>query len=297
MEMNWLRTFVAAAEAGSFAAAGRRVGVTRDQASKAVARLEAHLGMRLFARTTRFLRLTEAGSAYYERVGPALAAIAEAERAVQVHDAAPAGRLRVNAPAMFGAMTLAPLIPGYLASCPGIRLELMLDDRVLDPVPNDFDVTLRIAVAGVGTRLGAVTRRLFAAPTYLARAGALDDPDDLRLHACLLYSHLATGVLWVLRRGADERAVEINSYLTSNSGSVLLQTTLAGLGVAMMPDFLAASYLRTGELRTVLPDWRPAELGVHAIVPPAMMASRRVGSFVSFLQDALRETKVAGDRR
>jgi len=192
--MSWLQTFVAAAEAGSFAAAGRRLGVTRDQASKAVGRLEAHLGMRLFARTTRLVHLTEAGSAYYEQVGPALAALAEAERAVQVHDGAPAGRLRVNAPAMFGATTLAPLIPGYLASCPGIRLELVLDDRALDPVPNDFDVTLRIAATGARTRLGTITRRLFAAPAYLARAGLLDDPDDLRSHACLLYSNLATGV-------------------------------------------------------------------------------------------------------
>jgi len=94
----------------------------------------------------------------------------------------------------------------------------------------------------------------------------------------------------VLRRGADERSVEIDPYLTSNSGSVLLQTTLAGFGVAMMPDFIAGAHLRTGALRTVLPDWRPAELGLHAIVPPAMTASRRVGSFVSFLREALHET-------
>jgi DNA-binding transcriptional LysR family regulator len=193
-KLEALRAFVAAADARSFAAAGRELRRTRDAVSKAIAYLEAEVGTPLFLRTTRRLELTDAGSSYLERVRPAVLELESADAMIGSGRIAPHGRLRVNAPMAWGNAVLAPLIPRFLQQHPHIALDLTLDDRLLDPIPPEMDITIRIAAhretALASEPLGEIHRALYASKAYLERAGRPTAPSDLTQHACLHYGYL-----------------------------------------------------------------------------------------------------------
>ena len=286
-----LRAFVGAADARSFAAAGRRLGRTRDAVSKAIAYLEADVGTPLFHRTTRRLELTDAGSSYLERVRPAVLEVEAADALIRSGRIAPHGRLRVNAPMAWGNAVLAPLVPAFLQRFPDIELDLCLDDRQLDPIPAEVDITLRISAhretALASEPLGEIRRALFASREYLDRAGRPTAPGELANHACLHYGYLSTGSEWVLRRGPVVRRVRIRGPLASNSGHVLAEAALDGAGIAQLPTFIVDKLPRRKALEVVLRQWRVAPLQLHAIVPPLRQISGRVRSFCDYLRDTL----------
>lgn len=291
-KLESLRAFLAAADARSFAAAGRQLRRTRDSVSKAIAHLEGALGTPLFHRTTRRLELTDAGSAYLERVRPAVLELEAADGLMGSGRGAPHGRLRVNAPMSWGNAVLAPLIPLYLRAHPHVALDLALDDRLLDPIPADIDITLRIAAQGETALacepLGEIHRALYASKSYLERAGRPSAPADLASHACLHYGYLSTGSEWVLHRGSVLRRVKVAGTLASNSGIVLAAAAVAGAGIAQLPSFVIHASSAGKSLEVVLPKWRVAPLQLHAIVPPIRQISGRVRSFCDFLRSALK---------
>lgn len=295
--LDVLQTVVLAAEAGSFAAAGRRLHRSRDVVSKAVAELEAGLGVRLFHRTTRRIELTDAGRAYLERVRPLLAELQAADAMARSGRPGAYGRLRVNAPMAWGNAVLAPLAGRFLKEHPQVQLDLTLDDRVLDPIPPEIDITLRIAVAAqtplAAERLGTVQRALYAAPAYLARKGTPATPEDLAAHDCLHYGYLATGSEWVLQRGSAVRRVSIAGPLASNSGIILTAAARDGAGIVLLPDFLAQPGTRAFPLQRVLPGWRVQALGIYAFIAPSRQVSGRVRAFCGFLKAALVNKAVA----
>ena len=289
--LEYLAAFATAAKEGSFAAAGRRLGYSRDQISKQVAALEAELGARLLRRTTRALQLTPAGAAYLERIEPLLRALEAAGETLQEEGAA-SGVLTVSAPASFATRVLAPALPALLERHEGLEVRLLLEDRV-GPSQAGVDISVRIADSvdtdfAVET-VGTLSRALYAAPSYLARRGAPDGPEDLKTHDCLRYAGAPSPSQWVLSNGARTERVAVKGRLALDLGLAVEAAARAGAGagVAVLPDFLAADGVRAGALERVLPDWSLSALTVFALVPPASVESPKARAFCGLLRDAV----------
>lgn len=289
--LSAIEAFVETVRAGSMAAAARKLGSTRARVSRQVQQLEAALGAQLLVRTTRALRLTEAGSAYLEVAEAALAQLAEGARRVAEGQGRISGVLRVNAPMSFGVRVLGPLLPRFLADHPALELQLTLSDEFIDPIRSGHDVTLRIgqlADSGlIARRLTDAPRLLAAAPSYLAQHGTPAHPAELERQRCLNYSYSSTGGHWALRRGAEEWKVSAEGPLCANNGDVLLAAAEAGLGLVLLPRFIVGDALAAGRLVEVLPDWRPPPIAVHALYPPNRQLPLRTRRFLDFLIEAL----------
>jgi len=284
--------FATVADHSSFSAAATAMGVSKATVSKAVARLEASLGQSLFHRTSRRLTLTEAGKPLAERAQRMLAEAIAAEEAAHDAASAPAGRLRVAAPMSFGVTHVAPLIAEFLAAHPAIEIELALSDARVDIVAEGFDIALRIADLPDSSlrarRLCSVTSHIVAAPAYLERHGTPRHPGELGDHLLLGYTNV-TGP-WRLRGpGGAEVAVRASGPLAANSGEALLPSLIAGLGIARLPDFITGEALTDGRLTEILPDWRPAPVGLHLLTPPSPLRPARVEALIAFLTERLRD--------
>lgn len=289
--LSAIEAFVETVRAGGMAAAARKLGSTRARVSRQVQQLETALGAQLLVRTTRALRLTEAGSAYLEVAEAALTQLAEGARRVAEGQGRVSGVLRVNAPMSFGVRMLGPLLPRFLAVHPVLELQLTLSDEFIDPIRSGHDVTLRIgqlADSGlIARRLMDAPRLLAAAPGYLVEHGTPAHPVELERHRCLNYSYSSTGGIWALRRGAEELKVAAEGPLCANNGDVLLAAAEAGLGLVLLPEFIVGDALAAGRLVEVLPDWRPPPIAVHALYPPNRQLPLRTRRFLDFLIEAL----------
>lgn len=195
-----MQTFARVVELGSFAAAADKMGQARSVVTRQIAYLEEKYGVRLLNRTTRKLSMTDAGRAFYERVRPILAEVADLELSLQAEGQAPSGRLRVSAPVSFGILHLGPAIAEYLLRYPDVIIDLDLNDRVVDLVEDGYDVAVRIGPLQdsslVARPLAPQQLLVCAAPAYLARHGVPQTPDDLKQHRCLHYAYASTGNEW-----------------------------------------------------------------------------------------------------
>jgi DNA-binding transcriptional LysR family regulator len=285
-----MTAFVRVADARSFSEAARRLVTSKSAVSRQIAALEAELGARLFHRTTRSLALTEAGQGYYDKVARILADIDEANASVSRLQAAPRGRLRINAPMSFGIRHLAPAIPDYLALYPEVEVDIIMNDRFVDLVDEGFDVAVRIGrmvdSSLVARRLAPMRRAVCASPAYLAAHGIPQPPDDLAVHACLGYSNMAPSDEWSFV-APDGRAwpVEVNGRMRVNNGDALRIAALKGLGLAFLPTFIVGADLQAGTLVGVLNQYRPPDGAMHAVYPHARHLSPKVRSFVDFLAE------------
>lgn len=282
-----LRAFAAAAQAGGFAEAGRRLGLSRSRISKLVIALEARLGAQVLIRSSRALSLTDAGRDYLSHAVEILERIDAADGEIASRLREPRGRIRINAPIAYGRTRLAAEVARFLAAHPGIAAELELDDRFVDPVAGGFDVTIRIGAARdsslIGRRIGAAATVACAAPSYLAAHPTPADPDDLAGHACLQYRNLATGSTWRFRRDGEVRRVPTSGRLSSNNGEALCAAAIAGAGIALLPEFIVAEPLRAGTLVAILPGWRGPDLSIHALYPRTRRLSRASRAFLDAL--------------
>jgi DNA-binding transcriptional LysR family regulator len=280
-----MKALAAAVREGSLAGAGRRLDLSRSQVSKLIQALEQRLGVALLVRSNRSLALTDVGRDFHERIVDILARLAEAEQAIAGQQQEPQGPLRVNAPMTFGARLLAPLLPGFLRRFPQVKVDLHLDDRILDPVQGGFDVTVRVAALAdsslVARRLCDVPRVLCASRGYLQARGELARPEELRGHACLHYGYLAGGSDWSLEGPGDERVrVAVHGALCSNNAEALQQAALGDAGIALLPRFVVADDLRRGVLREVLPGWEAPRIAAHALFVRAPCVPAKVRAFV-----------------
>ncbi len=287
------RAFVEVAEAASFTQAARRLAQSKSSISKAVAALEDDLAVRLFHRTTRRLSLTEAGAALLPRAREVLDRVAEAESFLAAAAESPRGTLRVAAPLSFGLQRLGPLLPGLLASCPDLKIELMLEDRRVDLVEEGVDVALRVGHLADSSlkalRLGAARMRLVAAPGFMQGRDLPHDPDALAGWPALLYS-TGTGVeSWTFSRGDDSRTLRPESRLVANNGDVLRDAAIAGLGLARLPGFLVDEALAAGTLTELLADWQPEPLPIHALYPPGPHQPLKLRAFLDHLRTHFRD--------
>ncbi len=286
-KLEAMNAFVKVVALGSYAEAGRALGLTRSAVSKAVMELEQLLGARLLDRTTRRVSATEAGLAYYESSVDVLARVEETEMQVsRLHDE-PKGVLKLNAPVSFGVLHLGPLIGQFMAQYPDLKIELTLNDRFIDPIEEGVDVTIRIGILAdsslIARRLAPGRRVLVAAPGYVKERGVPQTPDDLVQHRCLNYGHTTTLQRWQLTQDGQTIGVAINSVMCSNNGDVLRAAALAAQGIAMLPTFLVGADIRAGRLMVVLPEYPPTELGVFALYAPNRYLAAKTRLLIDFL--------------
>jgi DNA-binding transcriptional LysR family regulator len=282
--------FARVVEARSFTGAASKLGVSKSVVSARVAGLESALKVRLLQRTTRKLSLTSEGVALYERCARIVTAADEASQAAAATGDAPRGVLRVNAPTVFAQDYLGPPMAAYLARYPDVRLELTLNDRLIDLVDEGIDVAIRVVTTLTNT--GLVARRLAndhtvlcAAPAYLHRRGTPQVPADLISHDCLIYSLLKVADEWIFRApdGKGTFSLPLEGRFSVASGAMLREAALAGMGLAVLPSFMVARDLAAGRLRPVVEAFAGVALGIYAVYPQGPRPSSKTRAFVDAL--------------
>ncbi|WP_248795670.1 LysR family transcriptional regulator [Pseudomonas sp. MWU13-2105] len=289
--IDCMRAFVATVGANGFAAAARAMDVPRSKVSKQIQALEEAIGVQLLQRTTRSLHLTEAGAEYYEAARELLAALDETEQRARDGVGELRGVLRVNAPMSFGLRRLGPLIPLFHQQHPNVELQLVLSDQQVDPVRGGFDVTIRIASLPdsslVARLLAPAPRVMVASPAYLARAGTPRTPKELTAHQCLNYGYLQSGVSLQLSNGKETQRVNVTGPLHANNGDLLAQAAQAGMGIALLPDFIVEDALAAGTLVPVLCEWQAPAISINAVYPSSRRVPQKTRAFIDFLVSAL----------
>ncbi len=299
-ELLWsqLQALVAVARLGSFTQAAQRLGLSKAAVSQRIADLERHLGQQLVQRTTRSVRLSEAGSRLVEQAEPGLALLNRSLSEAREAAGAPRGLLRVTAPVALGRQHVAPALTAFFERYPELRIELDLSDRLVPLAQEGFDLAIRHTSAPPDThvafKLCASRALLTASPAYLARAGVPQHPAELAQHRCLPY--LRPGpAQWFFERAADgsepERIrVPVQGHFRASNSEVLRDGALSGLGIALLPDFSARDALRQGLLVEVLPDWRAVGFfgdAIYAIHPWSSHTPQGVRLLVDHLRAAM----------
>jgi DNA-binding transcriptional LysR family regulator len=257
--MQELVAFVRVAETGSLSAAARRQGVTPSAISRQVARLEKTMGVVLLQRTTRQLRLTEAGLEVLEH-GRAMVAAAKATLQVaDGHVGTPKGLVRMSAPKAFSRHVLQPVLLGFLAQHPEVDVHLLVADRPVDPLREGIDLVIRLTddppQGMVARSLMPVRQLVLASPTYLAAHEPVRAPKDLMHHSCLAIGEQEGDSRWRFTRGKDNVEVAVTGRYTVNHSEMRLMAVEAGLGVGCVPDFVAHQSLAAGRVVRLLPEW------------------------------------------
>ena len=285
--LTGMRVFTAVVDTGSFARAAEKLDLSRGMTSRYVAQIEAQLGVRLLNCTTRRLSLTEAGSDYYQRATQVLALVEEAERAASRGAVEPRGTLRVNTSVAFGARHLGAAIAAYLQRYPQVKVDLTLNDRVVDLVEEGFDVGVRIAGRidpGLVARPIARARMVAcASPAYLRRSGMPRSPADLVRHNCLTYAYAGVQNEWHFTRGRREQTVRVGGNLHANNGNILSLAAANDLGVTVQPTFLSYELLQAKKLMRIMAGWEADELTIFAVYPSRQFLAPKVRSFIDFM--------------
>ncbi|MDP9899613.1 LysR family transcriptional regulator [Variovorax ginsengisoli] len=287
-------TFTRVAELGSFSAAADQLGMTPSAASRQVRRLEQSLGVQLLLRTTRQLRLTEAGVEALARCSELVAAAQATMEIGQQHAAAPRGRVRLSAPKAFARRVLQPHLLSFLQRYPEVDLQLIVDDRDIDPIREGVDLVVRLTQdppPGLAARpLMRVEHLLCAAPHYLAQHPPIARPADLAAHSCLALGETAHDHHWRFRRGDEEAEVRVQGRCTVNHSEIRLESVKAGLGVGCIQSFVAQQALDAGEVVRVLADWAfQARYHGQALIlyPPSRFAVPKCRVLIDHLVTAL----------
>ncbi len=291
--MDNLRRMIAFAhvvEAGSFSGAARRLGIARSAVSRHVALLEKSFGVRLLNRTTRRLSLTEAGRIYYESCASILAEAEAATQRIRRLRDQPVGTLKVAGPTSFGGR-LATLTHAFMQRYPALRIELQLDDRVVDMVEEGIDVSIRIGwlpdSALVARRLCDSPRILCASPAYLERMGRPTTPAELAHHECIVFNLLPTPHQWTFSRNRRRQTVQVQGRLSTNSAIAVRALVLDGAGIAPLSRFLVAEDIAAGRLEPLLPDYDCGSAGVYAVCQDRHYRQAGARLLVDFLAERL----------
>ncbi|QUT18112.1 LysR family transcriptional regulator [Rahnella inusitata] len=290
-----MQIFIAAVEEGSFAAAARRFKLSAAMAGKHVSAIESDLNVRLIQRSTRRLSLTEAGQRYYERCKVIIEALEDANREACDIQTTPRGLLRIAAPVAFGAMHLGAIVSRYLEQFPQVSLDVVLEDKYIDLLENRIDVAIRIGRLDdptlVTRRLAPCWMVLCASPEYLKKHGAPETPNDLSRAPRLAFSQAVSAGDWTIYDAENRlHTIESACRLTANNIQFLLESALAGTGIAYGPGFVFREYIKQGRLIELLPTYRTTELTIQAVYPSAIRIPFKVRSFVDFIADALKDT-------
>jgi DNA-binding transcriptional LysR family regulator len=283
-----MRAFVRVFETGSFSKHARAAHTTQPTVSRQIAALEAHLGARLFERTTRALTPTDDGKRFYERATAALDALAEAEAAVGRGHASVSGTLRLACPVAFGRMHVVPRLPRLLSRHPALKLDLILSDSFSDLVEEGIDLALRIgevtAPGLIVRRVGETRRVTVAAPSYLKARGLPLHPRDLAAHDCVIYTRLATGTRWQFAGEGGAIEVDVDGRFRANNSEAVREAVLAGLGIGVVPVWLLGDEIAKKKVRVLLPDFEPKRLPIGAVHPSRRFVPAKTRAAIEFLE-------------
>lgn len=286
-----LIAFAATARHGSFAAAAREQGQAPSTLAKAVARLEAGLGLQLFQRTTRQVRLTVDGERLYQRCQRVLAELDDLQTMASGSRAAPSGELRVAMPVFYGKRFVLPRLAALLHRHPALRLDARLSDQYMDIVREGLDLAVRIGELDdsslVAKRVDWQSLCLCASPDYLRRAGTPRHIEDLAAHAAVLFRLPSTGRdrPWQLRQRGQLVTLQPQAALRINETEGVLEAVRLGVGIAQLPDNVAADDIAAGRLVDLLPGLRPPRMPVHLVMPSGRMVAPRVRAAIDALSD------------
>ncbi|UHD44128.1 LysR substrate-binding domain-containing protein [Aureimonas altamirensis] len=294
-DFDQIAAFLATVDHAGFTAAGAALNRDGSLVSRRVTALEKRLGVRLLERTTRRVALTEAGEAYYQRMRKAVQVLGEID--TEAVDAAGAvrGTLRLSLPATFGRMWIAPILPAFLRQYPGLTVEARYEDRYVDLVAEGFDVAVRIGELAdsrlIARKLAPASRLLCASPDYLAERGMPVHPSDLAQHDCIGFSRLASHPIWHLGDDGKTVAVRISGPLVTDDATSLIQAAVAGVGIAMVSDWLAGPELKSGRLVPVLPDHPVVtQESVYIVHPSAKLVPAKTRIFMEWLATGIQQS-------
>lgn len=297
--VHWLNVL---AQQGSFTAAAAYLNVSKAAMSQRIAELEQAAGISLVQRTTRSVRLTEAGQQLVDTTHSAFDQIAASFEGVRDLAVAPQGTLRLTAPVAFARQQLVPRLPQFLRAHPLVRIEMELTDHLSSLAAEGFDLAIRHTTTAPDTHVAwalCATRSILAAsPAYIKLHGLPATPQELAQHACLHYPRRQSTVTWTFERDSMQAAplervtVPVKGQFAVNNSEALRDAALAGLGITLLPDFTAQSALQAGSLLRVLPDWNPVAVfgeKLYAIRPYSSHVPRAVRALVAYLRDTFKE--------
>jgi len=288
-DLRTLAIFVKVAERKSFVRAAADLGITQSGVSNAISRLEDQLGVRLLARTTRRVSLTEDGAAYFERCRQVLADLEEAELVLKERRLKPTGRLRIDMPVAFGRLKIVPLLAPFQAQYPELTLALSFIDRYVDLVEEGVDVAVRFGRLRDSTlmarRLTQTQFRVVGAPRYFAKHGRPRTPDDLAAHNCLAFTVHDTRLArdWRFARDGAETSVTPTGTMSFSHGGALCDAVCAGYGLAQLHDYYLDDALAAGRLEPVLEKFKPETDPIWLVYPQTRHLSPKVRAFIDFM--------------
>lgn len=295
-ELEAVRVFLAVAEKRGFAAAAAALGMTPSAATRAVAALEARLGVQLFIRTTRTVALTAAGALYAERVRPLTVGLEQAAQETRQTQGLVAGALRIAAPLSLGIKVLPAVLTQFGLAHPSVKVTASLTDTFVDILDGSADLAIRISGAPtdkstIWRKLCPVPRLLVAAPSYLLARGAPRSPDDLSDHELLAYGTDPAGESWELRQAERRVTARAAGRIQTDSGDLLAELAVNGEGIALLPRFIVADALASGRLVPVLEAWSLGELWLTLFYPPYERLPLRVATFSDFFEIYVTQTR------
>ncbi len=292
-KLHLMTVFVAVAEEEGFAAAARRLAMSPPAVTRAIAALEARLSVKLLNRSTRFVRVTEAGQRYLDDARRIIADVEAADEATAGINAEPRGHLAVTAPVLFGKMYVMPTIVDYLQRYPGMDVSALFLDRVVNLLEEGVDVGIRIGELPDSSmkaiRVGQIHRVLCASPAYLALRGAPQQPDQLGNHSIIAATSVTPMVEWRFTHAGQNSAIKVKPRLTVSSNDAAIAASVAGLGISRLLSYQVKGHFDNGELVRVMQDHETAPLPVHVVHRESRYASTKVRSFVDLIVMQLRE--------
>jgi DNA-binding transcriptional LysR family regulator len=287
-----MAVFLTVVDTGGFASAARRLNVSPSVVTRAVGELEEHLGTRLLTRTTRFVRVTEAGTNYAESCRRILADIEEAESTAAGTHAVPRGQLTVTASVNFGRMYVAPIARAYLSQYPKVDINCWFMDRMVNLVDEGVDVAIRIGELPDSSlqavRVGRVRQVLCASPDYLARHGMPARPEDLAQHVQIAATGITPTNEWRFRDGAKPVLVRLQPRLATTTNEAAAEAASAGLGITRLPLYQIAQAVKEGTLALVLEDFERPAVPIHVVHREGRHATHKVRAFIDMAVDVLR---------
>ncbi len=287
-----MTTFVAVVDSGGFASAARKLNLSPPVVTRAVAELEERLGLRLLTRTTRVVRVTDAGARFADDCRRILGDIEEAETAATGTHTAPRGTLTLTAPVLFGHLYVTPILVNYLQRFPEVDAQCLFLDRVVNVVEEGIDVAVRIGELPdsslQATRVGRVRRVLVAAPAYLKAHGMPQRPEALADHTIVSASGVTPLPEWRFNDGGKPLLQRLHARMRSTSNDSAIAAAVAGLGITRLLSYQVAAHLKTGALQIVLENFEAAPLPVHVVHHEGRRATQKVRSFIDLAVETLR---------
>lgn len=290
-----MQAFARVVEAGSFTKAAQTLHMSRTSVTQLVQQLEARLRVKLLNRTTRRISVTADGAAYYKRVVRLLADLHDAETSLPNASALPMGRLRVDVPSPLARMILVPALPAFHATYPDIQLDMGVSDRTVDLIGENVDCVVRGGELTdrslMARRVGELQLRVYAAPSYLERAGTPSHPQELENthHRIVgfLWSRIGRAAPYAMRRDGESVNVQGRYVLTVDDGNAYLEAGLAGLGILWLPDYMSKAHLARGELVPLFEDWRLDPMPLYVAFPPNRHVSIKLRVFIDWIAELL----------